>query len=106
MLDIIHSPTFSFDRERKTQFQLNRLNALRFNPTLPSLQWEDQVAEVAELSIIEGRFLEDSRKAVAARAANAPSEPSKFTEWFEELRESGPGQKDPLFAWLAERCSM
>jgi hypothetical protein len=106
MLDIIRSPTYALDRERKTQFQLNRLNALRFNPTLPSLNWEDQVAEVAELSIIEGRFLEDSRKAVAARAANAPSEPCKFIEWFEELRESGPGQKDPLFPWLAERCSM
>jgi Iron-containing redox enzyme len=106
MLDIIRSPPFALDRERQMQFELNRLNALRFNPTLPSLNWEDQVAEVAELSIIEGRFLEDSRKAVAARAANAPSESYKFIEWFEELRESGPGQKDPLFAWLAERCSM
>ncbi len=106
MLDIIRSPPFALDRERQMQFELNRLNALRFNPTLPSLHWEDQIAEVAALSIIEGRFLEDSRKAVAARAANAPSKPCEFIDWFEELRESGPGQKDPLFAWLAERCSM
>jgi hypothetical protein len=106
MLNIIRSPTLVSDRERQTQFQLNRLNALRFNPTLPSLHWEDQVVEVGELTLIEGKFLEANRKAIAARAANAPSKPCEFIEWFEELRESGPGQKDPLFAWLAEQCSM
>jgi hypothetical protein len=106
MLNIIRSGTFALDCERQTQFQLNRLNVLRFNPTLPSLHWEDQIAEVAKLSVIEGKFLEDSRRAITTRAANAPSKPCEFIEWFEELRESGPGQKDPLFAWLAERCSM
>jgi hypothetical protein len=106
MLNIIHSPTFALDSERNTQLRLNRLNALRFNPTLPLVHWEDQVAEVAELTLIEGRFLEANRKEVAARAAYAPSKPREFIEWFDELRENGPGQKDPLFAWLAERCSM
>jgi Iron-containing redox enzyme len=104
MLDIVHST--SLDHERKIQVQLDRLNALRFNPTLPPPDWEDQVSEVAQLTIIEGWFLENSRKAIAARAAQAPSRPSEFIEWFEVLKESGPGQKDPLFAWLAEECSM
>ena len=58
------------------------------------------------MTIVEGRFLENSRKAIEVRAAEAPSRPSEFIEWFEELKESGPGQNDPLFPWLAEECSM
>jgi hypothetical protein len=104
MLDIIRSS--SLDHGQELQFRLNRLNSLRLNPTLPSSDWEDQVSEVAQLTIIEGKFLENSRKAIAARAAQAPSRPREFIEWFEELKESGPGQKDPLFPWLAEKCSM
>jgi hypothetical protein len=104
MLDIIRSSPL--DHGREIQFRLNRLNSLRLNPTLPSPDWEDQVSDVAKLTVIEGRFLENSRKAIAARAAQAPSRPRAFIEWFEELKESGPGQKDPLFPWLAEECSM
>lgn len=33
MLDIVRS--LSRDKERDIQFQLNRLNALRFNPSVP-----------------------------------------------------------------------
>lgn len=104
MLDIVQPPLL--DREREIQFQLNWLNELRLNPTLPSPDWEDRVSEVAQLTIVEGRFLENSRKAIEVRAAEAPSRPSEFIEWFEELKESGPGQNDPLFPWLAEECSM
>jgi hypothetical protein len=104
MLDIIQLTRL--DHDRNIQIQLNRLNALRFNPTLPSSDWEFQVSEVARLTIIEGGFLENSRMAIAALAAQSPSRPSEFIQWFENLKESGPGQNDPLFAWLAEECSM
>jgi len=98
MLDIVEST--SLDREREIQFHLNRLNALRFNPALPSLDWQEQVSELAQLMLVEGQFLEISRKAIEARAAQAPSGPSAFIEWFEDLKESGPGQNDPLFLGL------
>jgi hypothetical protein len=104
MLDIVRSP--KLDNERELQFRLNRLNSLRLNPALPSPRWEEQVAEMARLAIIEGKFLEESRQAVATRAAEAPKEPQKFIAWFERLKEDGPGQGDPLFPWLAEECSM
>ncbi|PSO14026.1 iron-containing redox enzyme family protein [Bradyrhizobium sp. MOS003] len=103
MLDRLSSPV---DRERGSQFQLNRLNALRFNPALPSSTWEDDVSEAAALSIVEGGIIELARKAVAARAASAPADADEFIAWFEELKENGPGQNDPLFPWLAEQCSM
>ena len=104
MLDIVRSP--QVDHARDTQVQLNRLNNLRFNPALPSPQWREQIAEVAKLSVIEGKFLEESREAIAARAADAPTDPQKFIAWFEQLKDDGPGQNDPLFPWLAKECSM
>jgi hypothetical protein len=104
MLDTTQST--SPDSERNIQFQLNRLNSLRLNPTLPSADWEDRIHEITRLLLVEGRFLEAGRKAVEARAAQAPSRPSEFIQWFEQLKESGPGQNDPLFPWLANECSI
>ena len=104
MLDFVRSPMV--DAGRELQFRLNRLNSLRLNPTLPTPQWQDQIEEMARLALIEGKFLEDGRRAVAARAAEAPSDPDQFIEWFEALKDNGPGQNDPLFPWLAEECSM
>jgi hypothetical protein len=104
MLDIVRSS--NVDYERDLQFRLNRLNSLRLNPTLPSPHWKDQLSEVARLAVVEGKFLERSRQAVAGRAAEAPADPAKFIGWFEALKEFGPGQNDPLFPWLAEQCSM
>ena len=37
--------------------------------------------------------------------ADVPDEVDDFIDWFEELKESGPGQNDPLFPWLAEAAS-
>ena len=104
MLDIVRSPKVDYARE--LQFRLNRLNNLRFNPTLPSTHWREQLAEVARLAVAEGKFLEGSRQAVAARAAEAPTDPEGFISWFERLKENGPGQNDSLFSWLSEECSM
>src|SRR5436305_56368 len=104
MLDVLRSP--KVDHERDLQFKLNRLNHLRLSPALPSPRWRDQLAEIATLARIEGEFLEQSRQAVAARAAEAPADAAGFIEWFEALKHDGPGQNDPLFPWLAEQCSM
>src|SRR4051812_19309025 len=104
MLDIVRAP--NVDAERDLQFRLSRLNSLRLNPALPSPHWKDQLAEIARLSIVEGEFLERSRQAVATRAAEAPTDPDGFVSWFEALKDSGPGQNDKLFPWLAEQCSM
>ena len=57
------------------------------------------------LRALEAAFLEDEREAVADLAAAAPEEPEAFVQWFESLRESGPGQGDPLFPWLMTRAS-
>jgi hypothetical protein len=104
MLDKARSPTLDFDRE--LQFKLNRLNGLRLNPRLPSPHWADEISEIAQISILEGEFVEKRRRDVVIRAAEAPTDANGFIEWFEELKRSGPGQNDRLFPWLAEECSM
>jgi len=55
---------------------------------------------------LESEFVAAERSAVAHRAAQAPLDPDAFVRWFEELRETGPGQGDPLFPWLAARSSL
>jgi hypothetical protein len=54
----------------------------------------------------EHAFLESERARVTRRAAEAPDAPDAFVAWFESLRETGPGQNDVLFSWLAERASI
>jgi hypothetical protein len=104
MLDKVRSS--ALDPDRELQFKLNRLNVLRLNPRLPSPRWVDEISEIAQLSILEGKFIEEGRRKVVVRAAEVPTDSKGFMEWFEELKRSGPGQKDELFPWLAEECSM
>jgi heme oxygenase-like protein len=37
--------------------------------------------------------------------ADIPTEVDGFIDWFEDLKETGPGQRHPLFPWLAESAT-
>ncbi len=84
---------------------LSSFNRTRLSPGVPSADWEEQLEEAMRMTIAEGRFLEAERRRVAARAALAPTDGAGFVAWFEELRQTGPGQWDPLFEYLAERAT-
>jgi hypothetical protein len=86
--------------------RLAAFNAARFTPGLPGPGWEEEAASQAAIAIEEGRWIEQRRDEVRARAAEAPRDPDGFVAWFEELERSGPGQNDPLFPWLAETATM
>ena len=88
------------------QRKLAAFNTRRFVPSRPSPAWEADVAELAELQLLEGRWLEAGRAAVAQRAAQAPQDADGFIAWFEALEQEGPGQGDPLFPWLATTATM
>lgn len=81
-------------------------NDKRFNPALPTQDWQDEIDALCEGLRLEGRFLEAAREAVAERAAAAPTDADGFVAWFKELEYSGPGQGDSLFPWLAETATM
>ena len=86
--------------------RLAEFNRKRFEPALPHEEWQADVDETCEMLSVEGEYLEAARRAVADRAAEAPSDPDGFIAWFEGLEHSGPGQNDPLFPYLAEQASM
>jgi Iron-containing redox enzyme len=79
-----------------------------FRPTLPPEL--DPTAPAAEDDRDARRLAEDfvraERTLVAERAAAAPRDPEGFVAWFEALRETGAGQGDRLFPWLATKASL
>ncbi len=71
---------------------------------MPVGDWRSELDEEWHFGLLEGELVERRRAAVSPRAALAPSSPEAFVAWFEDLKLSGPGQSDPLFAWLAKEA--
>jgi hypothetical protein len=74
----------------------------RLRPAFPDAPHDD---EEPQLRALEAAFLEEEREKVSEEAARAPRDAQGFVEWFEALRERGPGQGDPLFPWLESRAT-
>ncbi len=89
-----------------TQRALARWNHGRLQPGFPEADWELKLARDHRMQRLEGSFLEGLRAQVAEQAAEAPTDADGFLAWFEALEQEGPGQGDPLFAWLAEEASL
>src|SRR4051812_32225639 len=85
--------------------RLTAFNRARLAPRLDAKDWSIELEAELTLRRIERRFVEYERACVRDMAAHAPLEASAFLRWFEELKEVGPGQNDPLFPWLADRAS-
>jgi hypothetical protein len=81
-------------------------NHRRLAPGLPGDDWQSILDSDTRMLRLEGAFLEELRAGIAAQAAAAPTDPDGFVAWFEDLKAVGPGQDDPLFAWLAEVASL
>ncbi|HZU51927.1 MAG TPA: iron-containing redox enzyme family protein [Sphingomicrobium sp.] len=88
------------------QQQLARWNRERLAPRLPVGDWRLAMDRDEANLGLEAQFLEALRDEVAEEASAAPSQTDQFIQWFEGLRESGPGQNDPLFPWLAGRATL
>ena len=88
------------------QQRLTAFNTKRFTPAFPDEAWRDDMEAQAALARLEGAYLEREREAVRSRAAAAPTDARDFAAWFEELKQTGPGQHDPLFPWLADSATM
>jgi len=97
-----HSQFFTDDFQRG----LARWNRARLAPGFPDEVWHEVHASNSRMLRLEGDFLEELRIETIEEAVDAPTDPDGFIAWFEGLKESGPGQGDPLFPWLATQASM
>src|SRR5690242_16330667 len=93
-------------RFARFQTELTKYNAERLQPTLPDDAPADELERQASVAAAEIAFVESLRKAVAPLTRSIPNGVDAFIDWFENLRDSGPGQGDPLFPWLATRASL
>lgn len=88
--------------------ELTQLNRGRLAPPDggPVDDWRTELAREHARRTREIEFLEAELAAVRARAQSAPRTSQAFVAWFEDLKETGPGQGDPLFPWLATTASL
>ena len=92
----------AFDR---FQIELAKYNGQQLRPGFPSDAWREELDEYAIVTRAEGEYIEAVRREISPLVAELPSGVDDFIAWFEELKETGPGQGDPLFPWLAESAS-
>jgi len=85
--------------------RLARSHALRLAPRLEESSWESSLQEEVACRRLERAFVEGERAAVASQIRHVPVQADAFIAWFEDLKQHGPGQGDPLFPWLASHAS-
>ncbi|MFC3069009.1 iron-containing redox enzyme family protein [Phenylobacterium soli] len=91
---------------RRLHLALARWNRRRLAVGRPSETWLQDLAEDTRMLRLEGAFVEAFRAHVAPLLAEVPTEPEGFIAWFEALKDTGPGQWDQLFAWLAAEATL
>lgn len=87
------------------QQSLSHWNRQRLAPGFPEDFTAARLEADRNMLRLEHGFIEELRAQAKARAAEAPTDPEGFVQWFEALKENGPGQNDPLFPWLAEEAN-
>jgi hypothetical protein len=85
--------------------QLAYFNRERMSPGFANPYWRAALQNELLLKEREGYFIESERQSIQPMLAGVPEEADAFVGWFEQLKEDGPGQGDPLFPWLADKAS-
>ena len=85
---------------------LARWNRRRLAVATPSADWLAELNQDQRMLRLEGAFVEAFRAHVAPLTLGVPDDPDGFIAWFEALKDSGPGQYDPLFAWLETEADL
>jgi hypothetical protein len=86
--------------------RLAAFNRKRLLPTYEEPNWLASLSQEMELRSLEARFVRTERAALSSRLETVPTEAPAFMEWFHALKETGPGQGDALFPWLAEDATI
>lgn len=78
---------------------------LRLAPSVSAAEFEQDLKEEVLCRRLERTLVERERYALASQIRRVPRDAEGFLAWLEELKQSGPGQGDPLFPWLAEQAT-
>src|ERR1700761_7469808 len=101
------SPTVTYLRDPESIHRdLAHWNRRRLAAGDPVDDWQSDLREDARMRWLEGVWIESFRQTVCDRAAAAPRSVRGFVDWFVALKQTGPGQNDPLFDWLAEDAAL
>ncbi len=76
----------------------------RLAPRRTAGDFDTELARETSIRRIERTFVEAERANVAIEARAVPRDATSFLSWFESQNETGPGQRDTLFAWLAQHA--
>lgn len=87
------------------QIDLSKYNGDQLRPRLPDQAWRDELDTYAQVMRAEGEYIEAVREEICPLLADVPNDVDGFVDWFEDLKETGPGQNDPLFPWLADAAT-
>ncbi len=102
-------PTDANDSNTNPNDVLHRMlaasHAARLNPALDSGDFEGDLQRELSVRRVERELVEAERLAIASDVAAVPTEATAFVNWFEALKQHGPGQNDALFPWLAETAN-
>jgi hypothetical protein len=103
----IHSsiPAISWGPDALHQ-RLAKSHVARLSPRLEDVDWEATLHEELICRRMERELVERERAAIAPQVRRVPTDPADFAAWFEGLKETGPGQGDELFPWLAEQATV
>lgn len=80
-------------------------HAERLSPALDVQDFEARLEREVAMRRLELSFVEAERAAIASDLRSVPSDADGFVAWFEALKQTGPGQNDALFPWLAEQAT-
>ncbi len=106
MSRLLHvTPYDSVSADEALHRSLAASHARRFEPQLECSDFEAALEREASVRRLEHDFIEAERAAVSHVVRALPDRPAEFVAWFESLATSGPGQGDPLFAWLAQTAN-
>jgi hypothetical protein len=87
------------------QLELAKYNSKAIAPGRPTEGWQSELDVLARVMRAEGEYLEAVRRKIAPLVTEIPEQVGDFIAWYEDLRDTGPGQGDPLFPWLAESAT-
>jgi hypothetical protein len=93
------------DPLERDQRILSRYNHTRLTPGLGGQDSPGTLSDQRKALAIEEAFVTSARAHIAPLLNGVPDRPDAFLNWFEALKEGGPGQGDRLFPWLAESAS-